>query len=275
VARFGCFVDIWELFNEDSFAPNDYLAHLAEVVRRADPYGHIITTNYARPREPWCQIVTWHEYMGMPANEVDLYLSQQIGLYKSYGKVVQNTEFGNQGGLSNVDPIKWRIGVWTAFMNESGMLFWSMSGRKVAAGPIKGPGNANAYVGADSRQHFRVLNAFTRDMPIDMKPVPIGYTRHKDIRLYALSNGQVTAVYVHHFADHEKEYRHEGKVMVQTGPGRFRARWIDPADGREVATEELNTPQHYSLLAVPPVKIDLACRIDRVAAPQAATDEDK
>jgi hypothetical protein len=204
--------------------------------------------------------------MGMPANEVDLYLSQQIGLYKSYGKVVQNTEFGNQGGLSNVDPIKWRIGVWTAFMNESGLLFWSMSGRKVPAGPVKGPGNANAYVGPDTRQHFRVLNDFTRDMPIDMKPVPIGYTRHKDIRLYALSNGQVTAVYVHHFADHEKEYRYDDKLMVLTGPGRFRARWIDPADGREVATEELTTPQHYSLLAVPPVRIDLACRIDRIGS---------
>lgn len=265
VARFGCFVDIWELFNEDSFAPNDYLAHLADVVQRADPYGHLVTTNYARPREPWCQVVTWHEYMGMPASEVDLYLSQQIGLFKSYGKVVLNTEFGNQSGLSNVDPVKWRLGVWTAFMNESSLLFWSMSGTKVAAGPVTRPGNANAYLGADSRQHFRVLNAFTRSLPIDMKPVPIGYTRHKDIRLYALSDGQVTAVYVHHFADHEKEYRHEGKLMVQTGPGRFRARWIDPADGREVAVEDLATPQQYSMLTVPPVKIDLACRIDRLA----------
>ncbi|MFB3891177.1 MAG: DUF5060 domain-containing protein [Phycisphaerae bacterium] len=263
VARFGCFVDIWELFNEDSFAPDDYLAHLAAVIRKADPYGHLITTNYARPSAAWSDIITWHEYMGMPANDVDPYLSQQIGLYKSYGKVVQNTEFGNQGGLSNVDPIKWRVAVWTAFTNESGVLFWGMSGRKVQPSTAPARGNANAYIGPDSRQHFRVLADFTRDMPVDMKPAPIGYTRHKDIRAYALGNGLVTAVYVHHFADYQKEYKHPDKLMVQTGPGRFKARWINPADGKEVAVDEFDTPQQYSLLAVPPVKIDLACRIDR------------
>ncbi|HUU42697.1 MAG TPA: DUF5060 domain-containing protein, partial [Planctomycetota bacterium] len=144
VARFACFVDVWELFNEDSYAPNDYLAHLANVVRDADPYDHPITTNYARPTEDWCEIVTWHEYMGMPPNEVDAYVTQQIAIYKSYGKVVQNTEFGNQGKLSNFDPVKWRIAVWTAFMNESGLLFWGMSGRKTVATGVNRGGNANA-----------------------------------------------------------------------------------------------------------------------------------
>lgn len=262
VARFGCFVDIWELFNEDSYAPNDYLAHLADVVRKADPYGHIVTTNYARPGEKWCELVTWHEYMALPASEVDAYLCTQIALFKSYNKVVQNTEFGNQGGLSNDDPVKWRIAVWTAFMNESGMLFWGMSGNRVKE--VKN-GNANAYIGADSRQFFRVLTDFSRGMPVDMKPVPCGYHNQRDVRTYALSNGKVTAIYVHHFADHEKEYQYPGKLMVLTGPGRFRARWIDAATGAELRTDELSTPQHYLELKVPPVKVDIACRVDRVS----------
>ncbi len=263
VARFGCFVDVWELFNEDSWAPNDYQAHLARVIRDADPYAHIITTNYARPREPWCEIVTWHEYMGMPANEVDLYLASQIAVYKSYGKVVQNTEFGNQGKLSNFDPVKWRIAVWTAFMNESGILFWDMSGRKTTATGVNRGGNANAYIGPDSRQHFRVLNAFTRDLPIDMKPVPIGWHEHNQIRTWALSNGQVTAVYVHHFADHAKEYQLPHKLYVETGPGKFHARWIDPEDGKETKVEDVSTASDYIQITLPPVKVDAACRIDR------------
>ena len=264
VARFGCFVDIWELFNEDSYAPNDYLAHLAKVVRDADPYAHIITTNYARPKEPWCEIATWHEYMGMPASEVDAYLTSQIALAKSSGKVVQNTEFGNQGQLSNVDPVKWRIAVWTAFLNESGMLFWGMSGNKVPAGRKSAKGNSNAYIGPDSRSHFRVLNEFTRDMPIDMRPVWTGYTEHTDIRTYGLGNGLVTAVYVHHFADHGKEYQLPFRLFVETGPGMFRARWIDPADGKELKTEEVRNVQQFLSLTLPPVKIDAACRIDRI-----------
>ena len=264
VARFGCFVDVWELFNEDSYAPNDYLAHLAKVLRDADPYDHLITTNYARPAEPWCEIVTWHEYMGMPPNGVDAYVASQIAIYKSYGKVVQNTEFGNQGKLSNFDPVKWRIAVWTAFLNESGLLFWGMSGRKTVATGVNRGGNANAYIGPESRQYFRVLNAFNRDMPVDMKPVPSGYLEHTDLRTCALSNGEVTALYVHHFSDHEKEYQLPYKLFVETGPGKFRVRWIDPADGKEIQTEEVSTVQQFLSLMLPPVKIDAACRIDRI-----------
>ena len=264
VARFGCFVDIWELFNEDSYAPDDYLAHLAKVIRAADPYDHIITTNYARPDQKWCEIVTWHEYMGMPPNAVDAYLAKEIGKFKSHGKVVLNTEFGNQGWLSNHDPIKWRISVWTAFMNESSVLFWGMSGRKtLGRRPYRG--NANAYLGPDSRAYFRVLNKFNRDMPIDMRPVASGYTEHNDIRVYALSNGKVTALYVHHFSDHKKPYQHADPLMVRTGPGTFRAKWIDPADGKVVHTQQVSTEQQYlTFKKIPPVTIDLACRIDRV-----------
>jgi len=264
VARWGCYVDIWELFNEDSYAPNDYLAHLASVVREADPYRHPITTNYARPGEPWCEIVTFHEYMGMPANQVDAWLTAEIGRLKAYGKLVQNTEFGNQGWLSNYDPVKWRIAVWTAFMNESGLVFWGSSGRKTTGGrPYQG--NANAYLGADTRAHFRVLNEFTRGMPVDMRPVASGYTEHNDVRTYALSNGKVTALYVHHFSDHEKPYQLPDPLFVQTGAGSFRARWITPADGAAVREETLSTAQQYLVFPrIPPVTVDLACRIDRL-----------
>ena len=263
VARYACWVDVWEIFNEDSFAPDDYLAHLARVIREADPYDHPVTTNYARPDQAWCEIVTWHEYMGMPANRVDAYLAKEIGKFKAYGKPVINTEFGNQGWRSNYDPVKWRIAVWTAFMNESSMLFWNSSGVK-SEGRRPYRGNANAYLGAASRKAFRVLNDFNRTMPIDMRPVASGYTEHNDVRVYALSNRTVTAVYVHHFSDHEKAYQLPDPLFVQTGPGTFRLRWIDPADGRLVRREQLATAQQFLVIEkIPPVKIDLACRMDR------------
>jgi hypothetical protein len=264
VARYGCFVDIWEIFNEDSYAPDDYLAHLAAVIRAADPYRHILTTNYARPDAPWCEVVTWHDYMGMPAAEVDLYVAQQIGMFKSHGKVVQNTEFGNQGHLSNDDPVKWRIATWTAFLHESGMLYWGMSGRKVPAGNPKPKGNANAYIGPDVRQSFRVLDAFVRDLPLEMRPVAIGYHEQTDIRTYALAGGGRGVIYIHHFADHTKPFTLSYKLQVQVGPGRYRLRWIDPADGRELLTEELQTVQQYLPFRHPPVTIDVACRIERL-----------
>jgi len=264
VARFGCFVDVWELFNEDSFAPNDYLAHLAKVVRDADPYDHIITTNYARPDQDWCEIVTWHEYMGMPANQVDAYVAEQIGKFKSYGKLVQNTEFGNQGWLSSYDPVKWRIAVWTAFMNESGMLFWYSAVKSRGGRPYRG--NANAYLGPESRQYFRVLNEFTRDLPVDMRPVECSYRDHNEVRVYALSNGQTSVVYLQHFASHSRPSAPDrrNRMYVHTGPGSFRITWIDPADGKVLRTDKVGTTQQYLWVNVYPVTIDLACRIDRV-----------
>lgn len=261
VARFGCFVDIWELFNEDSYAPDDYLAHLASVVREADPYRHPITTNYTRSTAKWCELATWHAYMGIPAEQVDLWLAAQIGKYKAYGKPVLNTEFGNKALLSNVDPVKWRIAVWTAYMNESNILFWGMSGVRTPAG--RPQGNSNAYLGPDSRQHFRVFHDFTRDLPIDLRPVDSSYSAQNDLRVYAMANGKTAVVYVHHFAGHTTPYAGVKRIYVHTGPGSFRATWIDPATGAVVKTVKAETRGQYAFFEMPPVTVDLACRLDR------------
>lgn len=263
VARYGAFADIWEIFNEDSFAPDDYLAHLAGVIRKADPYGRLLTTTYERPGASWSDMTTWHEYMGMPANEVDAYLVSQIALYKARGKLVQNTEFGNQNTLSNDDPLKWRIAVWTAHMQESSLLFWSMSQSKMPAGFLK-HGNANAYIGSETRGHFRVFHGLTRDLPVDLRPVTIGYTSQTDLRAYALCNGRQGLVYIHHFADHGKPYTLPSELMMQAGPGLWRLRWFSPDDGRELGTKEVRTPQQYLSFSLPEITVDLVGRLDRI-----------
>ena len=184
-------------------------------------------------------------------------------LWKSYGKVVLNTEFGNKPLLSNYDPVKWRIATWVAFMNECGMLFWSMSGFLVPAGPnIKC--NANAYIGPETRRSLRALNELTKDLPVDMKPVATGYTADVGVRAYALSNGAISMVYVHHFADHSQTIRQPMSFGVQTGPGEFRAQWFDPATGEAVAGEDITAEMDFLRLPIPPFKIDLICRLDRV-----------
>lgn len=261
VARWGAWVDIWELFNEDSYAPNDYLAHLATVVRQADPYRHPITTNYTRSAEPWCELSTWHAYMRSPAEQADSFVALQVDKYKSYGKPILNTEFGNKGTLSNYDPLKWRIAAWTAYMSESSILFWDMSGTKTQGKATQG--NSNAYLGPETRQHLRVFNEFVRGLPVDLRPVESSYTYHNEIRLYALSNGKTSVLYAHHFADHAKPYARAERTYLHTGTGKFRLTWIDPADGRVVKTGQAETAQQYLFFEMPPVTIDLACRIDR------------
>jgi len=253
------------MFNEDLWAPNDYLAHLACVIRQADPYDHILTTNYPRPREAWCEIICPHKYFRIPANGVDVYLASQIGRWKSYGRPVQYTEGGNKGWISNYDPVKWRVAYWTAFMNESGMLLWSMSGRKTAPSDKRGGGNSNAYIGPETRQAFRVLNEFTRELPIDMRPIESGRNEeHDSIRTYGLSNGNLTVLYVHHYADHSSYFSTNRRLMVDAGPGKFSVKWIDPADGKVIPSDEGEQVGQLLRLPMPRFKIDAACRIDRI-----------
>ena len=260
VARWGAYVDIWELFNEDSYAPDSYLAHLAAVVRKADPYRHPVTTNYTRSTASWNEMVTWHAYMSIPANDVDHWVAAAAGRYKSYGKPVLNTEFGNKGMLSNLDPVKWRVAAWTAFLSETNMLYWGMSGTITKPNPR---GNANAYLGPDTRQHLRVLNEFTRGLPIDLRPVDCSYSLQNDVRIYALANGKTAVVYVHHWADHAKPFEMKGGIYVHTGAGTFRATWIDPATGAVVKTVSAASTGEYTVVEMPPVTIDLACRMER------------
>ena len=264
VARYGCFVDIWEIFNEDGFAPDDYLAHLAEVIRKADPYKHLITTNFAHLDAPWSDIITWHEYMGMSANAVDAYLVSQINIYTKYGKPVVNTEFGNQGTLGNYDPVKYRIAVWTAYTQESSLLFWGMSFAKFTTGNPKAKGNSNAYIGADSRAHFRVFHQLVDNLPLDMRPRPIGYTDQLDIRLYSLADKDHGVIYIHHFSDHSKPYVNPDKLMMDTGPGKWKLRWVDPVTGSTVKQDEVTTTGEFLEFAMPPVTVDMVCVMERV-----------
>jgi hypothetical protein len=77
----------------------------------------------------------------------------------------------------------------------------------------------------------------------------------------------VAALYVHHFADHSKELTLGYKLLMQTGPGQWRLRWISPEDGTEIASETVSAHQQFIEFVVPPVTIDLACRLDRLGPP--------
>jgi hypothetical protein len=139
-----------------------------------------------------------------------------------------------------------------------------MSYRKYEKPGLITKSNANAYLGPDSRRHFRVLADFTKGLPVDMKPTATGYTSHRDIRLYGMTDGKVSVLYVHHFADHSTAYTSKERLCIWTGPGKFRLKWVNPEDGQVVQTAEVESFQQYLHFELPAVKVDVACRIDRV-----------
>lgn len=258
VARWGVYVDIWELYNEDAFSPDAYVAHLAEVVRATDPYAHPITTNYERPTEPWCEIVCPHEYMAITDRETPGHLSKEFARLKSFGKPVLYTEFGNQAPLGNYDPVKFRVAAWTSFMNEAGLVFWNMSGTKVKPPSQRNP---NAYLGPDTRQHFRVLAEFTRSLPVTLRPV-FGVTDHQEIQVWVLGNSQTTVLYCHNPIDYGKKTEPKD-IIVGAGPGEFNLTWIDPGTGTVLKEETVQGQGKLLTLKVLPFQVDIAARLER------------
>ena len=264
IARYAAYTDIWELFNEDVYTPDEWLREIAAHVRSLDPYDHLLTTNYERPLEDWNDIVTAHEYMSIPAWEVEEHLAKEFARLKSFGKPVMYTEFGNKGMLSNRDPVKWRIAVWTSFMNESSMLFWSMGGVLLPEAPEGRRGNANAYLGPKAREYFRHHLNFVRDLPIDMRPVFVGYPGRNQLNKYALSNGDITVLYLQHYSGHDSST--SGGIFVWTGPGLFEIDWYDTETGEIIKTEQAETKSNTLIFQSPEVTTDMAAKIRRLSS---------
>ena len=263
IARWAAYTDIWELFNEDSYTPDDWLEPIAAYVRGLDPYGHLLTTNYERPRAAWADVVTAHMYMAIPAWETEGQLTREFARLKSFGKPVMFTEFGNKGWLSNRDPDKWRIAVWTAFMNESSMLFWSMGGIQTVPDPLRRGGNANAYLGPEDRRYFRNFAAFAHNLPAGLRPALVGSGGGLDpLNRYALSDGKLSVLYVQHRTGHDSAVAAD--IFLWTGPGEFEVRWFDPRGGEWSGTESKAAEGEVLRLRSPEVTQDLAAKIVKV-----------
>jgi hypothetical protein len=264
-ARYSAYTDIWQIFNEDCYTPNDWLRVMAAHIRDLDPYDHPIATSYERPLEPWCDIVTPHEYMQgnyMDELEIDAHLCRELLRAKSYGKPVLYTEFGNGNLMPNEDPVKWRIAVWVAHMNECHLTFWHMGGISVQAGPDS---NANAYLGKRARDYFEAFHKIVDDLPVDMRPVLTGWDQvGQSLWRYALGNGRLTLFYAHHMGDHSKAHPPADETIIWTGAGNFRITWLDPATAEVLHVEEKRAGGEALFVSTPPVVVDVAALIERI-----------
>jgi hypothetical protein len=263
VARYAAYTDVWELFNEDVYTPDEWLRAMADYVKRLDPYGHLVTTNYERPLETWNDLVVPHEYLAIPAWEVDHHLSKELARLKSFGKPVLYTEYGNKALMSNRDPVKWRVAVWTAFMNESGLVFWGMGGIITPNAPKEPRGNSNAYLGPETREYFRHHLSFVRSLPLDLRPIMLGYGGGQDrISRYALSNGKTTVLYLHHNSGHDSPTT--CGMYLWTGTGNFQIKWYDTEKGVFCGSEKVRTESNTLRFKSPEFSSDLAALIVRI-----------
>jgi len=253
IARWGVYVDFWELLNERE-ATDKWTSMMVDYVRSVDPNTKSISTNYIKPLLTEIDINSPHWYDFESIFQSDLRVKNLAGLWKQAGKPVIVGEHGNLG--SNWGPLsgdRMRIRTWTALFQEISFIFWHTGIW------YKADTAANIYLGPEERQYIRVLQDFSSKLDAEVRMFPVEVSS-KNVRAYGLISDTVAAAYLHHFENHNSLINHL-KITINIPDSdllndEYTGEWIDPSTG-DVLTSIKIAPG-YKTLDVPAFYIDTA-----------------
>ncbi len=256
IARWGVYVDFWELLNETK-ATDAGTTVLADYVHAVDPDHKPVGTSWEKPYLKSIDFNGPHWYTSEDERQSDLVVQQEASKWKAAGKPVIVGEHGNTG--MNWDPrsaVRMRIRTWTALFQEIGFVFWNTAWSKF--GMYHGhyaPGQvANIYLGPEERGYIRALHDFSEQLDATVAMAPIAVQAPVTVRGYGLTSDNVIAAYFVNGANHNATIN--GAVVDIPTKGAMTGEWIDPATGRTIAPATLQRGQ--SRLQAPPFTIDLA-----------------
>ena len=273
VARYGAYVDLWELTNEREPGAT-WEAQAANHVHAVDPYDHPVTTSYY-PDPPYAKwpaaldFTSPHWYQTESEFTSDTVVEQNADDWKSNYGAARPVVVGEQGNLicgpnGNMAPIEpcraWqpasarrmRLRAWTALFEGITLVHW-LNGWGTDA-------NGGVYVGLEERRDVQVLRRFADlVMRSDTAPVAVSVSNPSVVRARGLTSPSagVTAVHVHRFASHTGTAAGLS-VQVEVGQGGT-AWWLDPGSGALLASTP--APPGLATLAVPPIQVDLALAV--------------
>lgn len=252
VARYGAYVDFWEVCNESS-PPSQWISLVAQYVKSIDPYQHMVSSSWERPDLPAIDLASPHWYEKEAELASDTRTIEKIEPLRASKKPII---FGEQGNsVQNWDPLsslRARIRSWTAFFDEGHLIFWESNFAKDYKA-----GAANLYIGPDLRKYFNVLQTFTGAVSADVTKVSIGVAPVAAARAYGLQSSQGLYVYVR---DAQSYTATKSGVTLAINPAKSgMARFYDTKTGAIV--KETNVVAGASVLAVPDFVTDVALAI--------------
>lgn len=251
VARYGPYVDIWELTNEVEIS-NEWVSFTANYLRLSDPYDHPITTSWEKPELDEIDINAPHWYEKESEFASDLRVSQEIKNAKQWGKPVVFAEQGNkETNWDETSALRMRLRAWTAFFEEGMLIFWNTSQIK----NYKHEESANLYIGPEERNYISILQNFTQDVSPDIKKTGISVLG-SGVRAYGLESSNEILGYLHHFSDHESSINAEIRLNI---PKDGKIMWYNPETGDVIKSE--NVSQGSQILKTPEFFIDLAFKL--------------
>ncbi len=293
VDRWGAYVDIWELLNEQHADPR-WFEIVVPYLKSIDPYHHTVTTSWERPELPGIDLNTPHWYGNEPELRSDQVTAERVGRDKRAGKPVIYGEQGNSRpredlsaqGIGGVwDPgsaRRMRVRLWTAMFCEAALVFWETSYAKDGH-------YMNLWIGPEERQYVHALQDFAACLERGARPFDVHPAGRQaaEVRAYGLRSPRIVAVYLHHGACHqcrtleaarqeaEHRWNHsrgpvEGLEIVVDVPQAGRAYWYDPPTAAILG--EVGTRAGRQALEVPSFEIDLALLVTPAAPPDSDRD---
>ncbi|HUW82817.1 MAG TPA: DUF5060 domain-containing protein [Phycisphaerae bacterium] len=284
VDRWGAYVDLWQLLNEQK-ASDAWYRIMIDYLKSIDPYGKPLSTSWERPEIDGIDITAPHWYDSEDERQSDVAVLRKIAPFKKkYGKPIIFGEQGNDRddysepvgeGVGGVwDPgsaRRMRVRNWTGLFNEVAFVFWETSYAKDGH-------SINLWMGPQERQYLRAMQSFAAclDKDVRMTEVPKTGKHAAEVHAYGLRSDTVAAIYLHHHRcrqcagageggrktahrwDHDRGQVEDLKVTVDV-PKASEGYWYDPRDASIVGQFEAKPGP--MTVGVPPFAIDMALLI--------------
>ncbi len=264
VDRWGAYVDIWELLNEQR-ASDEWVTMMADYVHSIDPYHHPVATSWERPELESTDVNTPHWYPDESFSQSDIVTAERAIRWKEFRKPVIVDEHGNGGGAvwDYTSALRMRARLWTALFNQISVVFWNSSWAPNGH-------YMNMYLGPEERQYIRALQNFAHHLASDMKPMEVMTSNKDRLRAYGLASAASTAVYVHFSTWNPYADWPDNASITLDVPHRGSGYWMATGDGSLLAS--LPVAAGRQTIALPTFKNDCALFItdEPVSAPPLA-----
>jgi len=275
VDRWGAIVDFWEFLNEQH-ADDAWYARMTPYLKSIDPYHHPVTTSWERPALEGIDLSAPHAYVGLGEVGAGRRFADRCRQWKRFGKPVVVGETGNvvdrkrraelvARGIGGVwDPksaLRMRLRNWTAFFNETAVIFWNTSYAR--------DGHfMNIWLGPREREYVRAMQAFAYDLGPGLAMAPVTVSRPDEVRGWGLASDRRAGVYLEHQGDHARPVR--GLTVTVDVPAAGRGYWYSPETAAILAA--CDAPAGKRTFAAPPFAVDLALLITPDGPPDVDAD---
>ncbi len=229
INRFGAYVDIWEISNENTISTNPSATRdispavvdaTSALIRQLDPYGHPISVSYPWPGgpHPGIDLTDEHAYQNSPTLTLDEAYTTSTYSSKTYfaaypGQPLIFGETGNQAPLLNDDGTgeRFRDSLYSMFFSGAYPVWWMCDWTTTGGG-----GPSNIYIGPLERQAS--LGFSQNFVDFDAAAAAMSAQGSSNIRAYVMGSPKdVGWLYSQQDADHLSGQRRDNSVHSSGG----------------------------------------------------------